>query len=95
MRSKLYLALRGSLPDGAKAAIMEKVPSVLVISTDGGTDHRNTLLQVKSAMLALSLFLEIDMTVFFRNAPDGPWTNTVERVMCAGSPRPGWVGRAV
>ncbi len=48
------------------------IPSVLLISTDGGRDHKNTFVRNKA---------DLDKLVIFRNAPNGSWINPVETSM--------------
>lgn len=57
------------------------IPSVLLISTDGGGDHKNTFVRNKAAHAALFKFLDLDELIIFRNAPNGSWINPVETSM--------------
>ena len=64
-----------------KQKIMLFIPSVLLISTDGGGDHKNTFVRNKAAYASLFKFLDLDELVIFRNAPNGSWINPVETSM--------------
>ena len=60
---------------------MKFIPSVIFISTDGGSDHKNTNIQNQAAMLGIVLLLDLFFCIGNRNAPDGSWINAVERIM--------------
>ena len=53
-----------------KQKIMLFIPSVLLILTDGGGDHKNTFVRNKAAYAALLKFLDLDELVIFRNVLD-------------------------
>jgi len=56
-------------------------PKVLLKYTDGGTDQRNTLEQVKSANICLFRELDLDMLITVRCAPGQSYVNPAERIM--------------
>ncbi len=56
-------------------------PRVILITSDGGSDHRLTYLSVQVAMISLFQNLDLDMLVAIRTCPYQSWTNMAERVM--------------
>ena len=54
---------------------------VIVITSDGGPDHRLMFLSVKVAMIAFIQSLDLDMLVAVRTCPYQSWTNMAELVM--------------
>ena len=64
-----------------KKNILRHIPFYLVISTDGGPDHKNTNIATKAALLGMVLILDLDVIVAFRNAPGSSWINPVEQVI--------------
>jgi len=70
-----------SLAADSKILIMSFIPSIVLLSTDGGGDHKNTNLQNQAAQLSFLLLLDLHCFICNRNAPDGSWVNSVERVM--------------
>lgn len=63
------------------AAQTEAVPGALLLFTDGGTDHRNTIEAVKCSLICLFKRLDLDLLIAARCAPGQSWTNPAERVM--------------
>lgn len=64
------------------AKILEnKSPKVILKYTDGGTDQRNTLEQVKCANICLFQELGLDMLITARCAPGQSYVNPAERIM--------------
>ena len=61
-------------------------PRVLLITSDGGSDHRLTFLSVQVAMIALFQNLDLDMLVAIRTCPYQSWTNMAERVIVYAKP---------
>ena len=61
--------------------ILDKTRPVLALFTDGGPDHRPTLLSVQLALIALFRRLNLDMLVAARTAPGHSFVNPVERIM--------------
>ncbi|WAR05994.1 LOW QUALITY PROTEIN: hypothetical protein MAR_021363 [Mya arenaria] len=59
----------------------ETNPKVLLKYTDGGTDQRNTLEQVKCANICLFQELNLDMLITVRCAPGQSYVNPAERIM--------------
>ena len=64
-----------------KEKLLKFIPSVVFISTDGGSDHKNTNVQNQAAMLGMVLLLNLHFCIGNRNAPDGSWINSIERIM--------------
>jgi hypothetical protein len=64
-----------------QALILKWVPCYIFLNTDVGHDHNNTLVQNQCASLAFVVLLKLVGLVNSRNAPDGSWINSVERVM--------------
>lgn len=58
-----------------------QVPQILLLISDGGSDHRVTFLSVKVALIALFLKLDVDMLIAIRICPYQSWSNMAERVM--------------
>ena len=58
-----------------------QIQPILALFTDGGPDHRPTLLSVHLALIALFLRLNLDMLVAARTAPGHSFVNPVERIM--------------
>ena len=54
---------------------------VLILTTDGGVDHRLTFASVQVALICLFKSLNLDMLVAVRTCPYQSWTNLAERVM--------------
>ena len=50
--------------------ILRYVPFFVVLSTDGGPDHKNTNIATKAALLETVIILDLASLVAFRNAPD-------------------------
>lgn len=59
----------------------EVVPPVFLKFTDGGTDQRNTLEEVKCASICIFRELNLDMLILGRCAPGHSYINPAERVM--------------
>jgi hypothetical protein len=57
------------------------VPAVVFIRHSGGHDNKSTLLQNHAESVAFVDFLQLHALLNNRNAPDGSWTNSVERCM--------------
>ncbi|XP_060552756.1 uncharacterized protein LOC132714041 [Ruditapes philippinarum] len=55
--------------------------NILILYTDGGTDHRNTLASVQCSAVCLFKELNVDMLVMCRCAPGHSWRNPAERIM--------------
>lgn len=55
--------------------------NILLLYTDGGTDHRNTLASVQCSAICLFKELNVDMLVLARCAPGHSWRNPAERIM--------------
>ena len=70
-----------NITDTHREMLLKFIPSVIFISTDGGSDHKNTNIQNQAAMLAVVLILDLYICIANRNAPDGSWINSVERIM--------------
>jgi hypothetical protein len=64
-----------------KSELLAFVPVVVFIRYDGGHDHKNTLLQNIAASVAFGELLQLHALVNNFNAPDGSWSNSVERCM--------------
>ena len=64
-----------------KATIMERIPWLLLETTDGGSDHKNATLTNRCATAAVVDFFDMGCAILFRNAPSGNWANPVERIM--------------
>ena len=62
-------------------ALINSRKSVLVITCDGGPDHRLSYGAVQISLLALFLRMNLDMLIAVRTCPNQSWTNTAERVM--------------
>ena len=62
-------------------AIKLKLPSVLVLRTDGGKDHNNTHSKVQMSLLALFLAMGLDMLVAARTCPGASYLNDAEKSM--------------
>ena len=58
-----------------------QVPQILLLISDGGSDHRVTFLSVKVALIAIFLKLDVDMLIAIRTCPYQSWSNMAERVM--------------
>ena len=58
------------------------VPSILIIYTGGGPEHRTTYLSVNIAMIALQKSLNLDLLLTVRTAPGSSHRNPSERVNC-------------
>ena len=54
---------------------------ILVLYTDGGSDHRLTFLSVKLALIAYFLKHDKDMLVVVRTPPYNSWKDPAERIM--------------
>ena len=62
--------------------VLENQPvSVLMLYTDGGTDHRNTLVSVQCSCISIFKELDVDLFILARCAPGHSWRNPAERVM--------------
>ena len=57
------------------------LPAILVVRTDGGSDHSPKLMQVQLALLSLYLATGMDMLVAVRTAPGHSFLNDVEKKM--------------
>ena len=68
------------LREPTKEKIRAKCPSVLILSTDGGGDHKNTHITNQASMLAIQTYLKISKVILFRNCDNGSWANPVERI---------------
>lgn len=64
------------------AKLLKDMPQkTLLLFTDGGTDHRNTLESVRLSLICLFVDLNLDMLVAGRCAPGQSFTNPAERIM--------------
>ena len=54
---------------------------VMILTTDGGSDHRLTFASVRLALICLFKSLDLDMLVAVRTCPYQSWTNLAERIM--------------
>ena len=70
-----------SLVKQIKDLTTDRRPGVLLLYTDGGTDHRNTLESVKCAAICVFKELDLDLYVAARCSPGNSWINPCERVM--------------
>ena len=68
------------MKDDDKKRILVHVPFLLILSTNGGPDHKNTNIATKSALLGMVLILNLESVVAFRNTLNCSWINLVERV---------------
>jgi hypothetical protein len=64
-----------------KNELLAFVPVVVFIRNDGGHDHKNKMLQNIASSVAFVELLQLHALVNNRNAPDGSWSNSVERCM--------------
>ena len=60
----------------------EVVPSVLIPYTDGGPERRTTYLSVKTAMICLQNYLDLDQVLAIRTAPGHSYQNPAEKINC-------------
>ena len=58
-----------------------QIQPILALFTDGGPDHRPTLLSVQLALIALFRRLNLDMLIAARTDPGHSFVNLVERIM--------------
>lgn len=62
-----------------RASVAEK--TVLLLYTDGGTDHNVTFVANQLPIIALFLLLDLDKVIALRTAPDHSWKYPAEHVM--------------
>eukprot|EP01044_Picomonas_judraskeda_P001529 COSAG03_NODE_92_length_13295_cov_193.147014_12_plen_691_part_00 len=68
-----------ALPQAIKKVVRSNFPNVVHVSTDGGSDHKNTSVANQASILACQIFCQIGVFILFRNCRDGSWINAVER----------------
>lgn len=62
--------------------IMEgKDNNIMILYTDGGVDHRNTIQSVQCSAICMFKELNLDMLILARCAPGQSWRNPAERIM--------------
>ena len=57
------------------------IAMILCVLSDGGADHNVVHSSVQIAVIALCIYMKIDIAFFMRTIPGHSWTNIVERVM--------------
>ena len=56
--------------------------TILILYTDGGSEHRTTFLSVKMAMISLQNFLNLDQILAVRTASGHLFRNPAEKINC-------------
>ena len=60
----------------------ENIPPIIIIYTDGGSEHRSNFLSVKIALITLQKSLNVDMLLAICPAPGHSYRNPVDKVNC-------------
>ena len=66
----------------AKYGCTEQIPPALIVSTDGGPEHRTAFLCVKTAIIALQKLLNLDRILAARITPGHSYHNPAEKLNC-------------
>ena len=66
----------------ARYSDLHSISPIILLYTDGGSEHRTSFLSVKIAVIALQKSLNADMIVALRTAPGHSYRNPPKRVNC-------------
>ena len=89
-RGQVTVALKGSVLQPSspfrhateiKELLQDHVKLVLMIYSNGGSDHRLTYHSVQLSLISVFVNLDLGMLIAARTAPEHSWANPIERLM--------------